>query len=71
MDALRMFDISYALTEGGPSKSTQTVAYFIYETGFKYLKVGEASAASFLLFALIIVLTFLFMKITKKIAPTE
>lgn len=71
MDALRMFDISYALTEGGPSKSTQTVAYFIYETGFKYLKVGEASAASFLLFALIIVLTFLFMKVTKRIAPTE
>lgn len=71
MDALRMFDISYALTEGGPSKSTQTVAYYIYETGFKYLKVGEASAASFLLFAMIAVLTFLFMKITKKIAPTE
>lgn len=69
MDALRMFDISYALTEGGPAKSTQTIAYFIYETGFKYLKVGEASAAAFLLFILIIGITFLFLKLTKKLVP--
>lgn len=71
MDALRMFDISYALTEGGPSKSTQTLAYFIYETGFKYLKVGEASAAAFLLFSMIIIITFLFLKITDKLVPTD
>ena len=71
MDALRMFDISYALTEGGPSRSTQTIAYFIYETGFKYLKVGEASAAAFLLFSLIIIITFLFLKITNNFLPTD
>lgn len=71
MDALRMFDISYALTEGGPAKSTQTLAYFIYETGFKYLKVGEASAAAFLLFSMIIIITFLFLKITDKLVPTD
>ena len=68
MDALRMFDISFALTEGGPQKSTETIAFYIYETGFKYLKVGEASAASFILFLLIALVTFLFIRITRKAA---
>ena len=71
MDALRMFDISFALTEGGPQKSTETIAFYIYETGFKYLKVGEASAASFILFLLIVLVTFLFIKITGKAAPVD
>lgn len=71
MDALRMFDISFALTEGGPSKRTQTIAYFIYETGFKYLKVGEASAAAFLLFLLIIMVTLLFGIWSRKIVSVE
>ena len=43
----------------------------IYETGFKYLKVGEASAASFILFLLIVLVTFLFIKITGKAAPVD
>lgn len=71
MDALRMFDIAFALTEGGPQKSTETIAFYIYETGFKYLKVGEASAASFILFLLIALVTFLFIRISRKIAPAE
>ena len=71
MDALRMFDISFALTEGGPQKSTETIAFYIYETGFKYLKVGEASAASFILFLLIALVTFLFIRITRKAAAVD
>lgn len=71
MDALRMFDIAFALTEGGPQKSTETIAFYIYETGFKYLKVGEASAASFILFLLIALVTFLFIRISRKISPAE
>lgn len=71
MDALRMFDISFALTEGGPQKSTETIAFYIYETGFKYLKVGEASAASFILFLLIALVTFLFIRFTRKMTSAE
>lgn len=68
MDALRMFDLAFALTEGGPQKSTQTIAFYIYETGFKYLKVGEASAASFLLFLIIAAVTFLFIRIIGRVS---
>ena len=71
MDALRMFDIAFALTEGGPQKSTETIAFYIYETGFKYLKVGEASATSFILFLIIVLVTFVFIRISRKVAPTN
>lgn len=59
-DALKMYDIVYILTGGGPSNSTQVVSYYIYNQGFKQMKFGEAAAASFLLFVLIALFTILF-----------
>ncbi|MDO5345392.1 MAG: sugar ABC transporter permease [Lachnospiraceae bacterium] len=52
-DALKMYDIVYILTEGGPANSTQVISYYIYNRGFTTLKFGEAAAASFLLFVFI------------------
>ena len=66
MDSLRMFDLAFALTEGGPSKSTQTISYYIYQTGFQNLQVGTASAAAFILLAIIALVTFAFIKITNR-----
>lgn len=66
MDTLRMFDISFTLTEGGPQKTTQTISYFIYERGFEYINTGQASAASMFLFLTIAIITFVFMKISIK-----
>lgn len=65
-DALKMYDIVYILTGGGPANSTQVVSYYIYNQGFKQLKFGEASAASFLLFIVIAVFTVIFNRLTNK-----
>jgi multiple sugar transport system permease protein len=47
--ALKAFDTIYALSNGGPGTSTQTLAYFVYQTGFNYYDMGYAAAAAWLL----------------------
>lgn len=65
-DALKMYDIVYILTGGGPANSTQVISYYVFNQGFKQLKFGEASAASFLLFFVIAAFTILFNKIVNR-----
>lgn len=63
MDAIRMFDIVYNLTNGGPGTSTETLASTVYKTAFRYYEVGEGSAGAIIFFVLIIMFSLLFMKI--------
>jgi ABC-type sugar transport system permease subunit len=43
---LRVFDIIFSLTQGGPGYSTSTVGYAIYELGFNSGQIGIGSALS-------------------------
>ncbi|MFM8548687.1 MAG: carbohydrate ABC transporter permease [Betaproteobacteria bacterium] len=47
--ALKAFDTIYTLSNGGPGTSTQTLAYFVYQTAFNYYDMGYAAAAAWLL----------------------
>jgi len=47
--SFRIFDIIYALTQGGPGVSTVTLSVYIYETAFRALQIGKASALSFIM----------------------
>lgn len=53
----QVFDQVYAMTSGGPQKTTFTPAYLVYREAFQNSSMGHASAIAFLLFALIVVLT--------------
>ena len=52
----QVFDQIWIMTEGGPAKTTTTVAYLIYLEGFKNFSMGYASALAVVLFALIFLL---------------
>ncbi|NYD66990.1 carbohydrate ABC transporter permease [Agromyces atrinae] len=55
--ALQAFDQIYVLTGGGPYRSTQTVVMQIYQSGFKDLDLGFASALSYVLLVATLVLS--------------
>jgi multiple sugar transport system permease protein len=55
MDAFKIFDIIYVLTLGGPGVSTQVLGLYTYKWGFKFFQMGYASALSYLLVILLIV----------------
>lgn len=53
---LRTYDLIYVLTRGGPGSSTDLLAYFIYRTAFRGLDLAQASAMSYVLLVLTMVL---------------
>ncbi|WP_342424032.1 sugar ABC transporter permease [Paenibacillus sp. FSL E2-0178] len=55
--SFKVFDIISYLTEGGPNNSSTVLVYRIYEEGFRNYDMGYASAISWLLFAIIGVIT--------------
>ena len=55
--SFKIFDLSYIMTGGGPGDSTRTVVQFIYDTAFDRFKMGYASAAAYIFFLILIVLT--------------
>ncbi len=57
--AFQFFDLSYVMTHAGPGDATRTIVYYIYDTAFQYFRFGYGSAVAMLLFAILIVLTFL------------
>lgn len=55
--ALQAFDQIYVMTGGGPFGTTQTIVMEIYESGFRELELGFASALSYVLLLLTLVLS--------------
>lgn len=58
----QMFDQSFVLTDGGPLNSTYTTVFFIYDQSFRSMKVGYAAAATYVLFGIILALSFIQLK---------
>lgn len=54
--SFRTFDTIYALTQGGPGISTQTLSIYIFQKGFTGLDMGYASALSFVMLAITLVI---------------
>lgn len=57
INGFQVFDQVYVMTGGGPSGSSQVVVGQIYDLTFRYGRAGEASALSWILFAVILLIT--------------
>jgi multiple sugar transport system permease protein len=55
--ALQVFDLVFATTGGAPANATMTVVLYMYNTAFKFSRMGRASAMAFILFAIILAIT--------------
>jgi oligogalacturonide transport system permease protein len=64
--ALQEFTGPYLITNGGPMKFTYLYGLKLYEEGFKYFKMGYASAMSWVLFIIIFILTLLTFRSSDK-----
>ena len=57
IDNLRLFDIVYVTTRGGPGSSTELVTLFAYKQDFQYFQVGYGSAAAVVILGISIIIT--------------
>ena len=61
-NALMVFDQIMSLTKGGPSQSTESISYLIYNNGMSGGQFGFQSANAFVFFLVIVIISFLQMK---------
>jgi multiple sugar transport system permease protein len=64
----QVFDQAYIVSggKGGPNGSTMTIVLYLYTEAFSNNKMGYASAAAFILFAIIFILTLIQKRIFKE-----
>ena len=60
--AFQFFTQSFVMTNGGPNNSTLSMVLFLYRKAFQQTRFGYASAVAWVLFAIIIGFTLLFMR---------
>jgi multiple sugar transport system permease protein len=64
--AIQTFDIPYAMTNGGPGTSTETLAMYIHKTTIDFLDLGYGSALAVLMFVVSLVMTTGYLRYTRR-----
>ncbi|MEK1886805.1 MAG: sugar ABC transporter permease [Phyllobacterium sp.] len=64
------FPIIWATTQGGPANSTDILVTYLYKTGFRVGKLGEAAAVSLIMFAILLVFTIIYVRLAMREAKS-
>ncbi len=60
------FPIIWVTTQGGPANSTDILVTYLYKLGFNFGKLGEASALSLMMFALLLFFTVIYVRLAMR-----
>jgi ABC-type sugar transport system permease subunit len=66
MGAFNVFDLVFVMTEGGPFNSTMVVAVHMFIRGFQFNRMGYATAMQYLLFAIVVCVSAIQLKMMNK-----
>lgn len=66
INSFKVFDLIFALTNGGPGTSTKVIANYIYDQSFVSWNYGKSSAASMILFLIVGTITIIQFRFEKK-----
>ncbi|KAF2958118.1 hypothetical protein AS159_10380 [Thermotoga sp. Ku-13t] len=69
--SLQIFGQVYIMTGGGPAGRTRTLMQYVYEQGFRYFRMGYAQAMAFVLFLVMLVFTYLQLRLMMTSAKEE
>lgn len=66
IQALQNFTSAFVITDGGPMKATYVLGMKLYKEGFSYFKMGYASAISWIIFIVIMLITLVLFATSKR-----
>jgi multiple sugar transport system permease protein len=69
VDSLKLFDVIFVLTRGGPGTETYTASYYLYEQGFQFFHIGEGTAGSWML--MLVILAIAYWLVRRMLKPME
>ncbi|SDM22263.1 carbohydrate ABC transporter permease [Nonomuraea jiangxiensis] len=64
--SLKVFDQIYLMTSGGPQDATRPIIEYAYDVGFTGYRIGYASAISYILFVLIVIVSLVQLRLFRK-----
>jgi multiple sugar transport system permease protein len=67
MDAFKLFDLVWVMTEGGPGDVTETVSASLYRLAFRSFNTGEACALAYIVLVIIIALSNLYIRYLQRV----
>jgi multiple sugar transport system permease protein len=53
IQSLQTFDLTFAMTEGGPNNASATLSFFTYVNAFVHFRMGYAASMAFVLFLIV------------------
>ena len=66
ISSLKVFEIIYIVTKGGPGYTTETVTLMVFREAFRNSRMAYATAASVVLFLLVLIITLVQLKLLQK-----
>ncbi|MEO8545284.1 MAG: sugar ABC transporter permease [Burkholderiaceae bacterium] len=66
IDAIKVFDLIYATTAGGPGDSTETISYLVYQTSMNFFDIGYGSAVATLMLLAVCALALVMVKLNSR-----
>ena len=66
MWTLRVFDLIWVLTQGGPMDSTMTLNIYAYENAFRSFNIGYGSALAYVITFITLIFTFIYIRLLGK-----
>jgi multiple sugar transport system permease protein len=66
ISSLQVFEPFYIMTKGGPSNTTRTIVYYIYDDAFRNARMGYATALAWVLVLITVSFTFLQFRLQKR-----
>jgi multiple sugar transport system permease protein len=61
IEAFKLFDLPFLITNGGPGTATETIAVYVYRLAFQYFRTSQSAALAYILLFIVIVLTNLYL----------
>jgi multiple sugar transport system permease protein len=71
IDAVKSFDIIFAITQGGPGSASETINLYLYSVAFIYYDLGYGSAIAVVFFVLIVMLAAVLLYLRQRTVWTE
>jgi multiple sugar transport system permease protein len=70
IEALKVFDIIYVMTHGGPADSTKTLSFFVYQESFSFNRVGSGASYALLVVLMAMVFILAYVRMVKSAEQT-
>lgn len=69
IDSMKLFDLIFVLTRGGPGTDTYSASYYLYQQGFELFHLGQGTAGSWMLMVLILAIAYWLVR--RLLTPVE